>query len=104
MNLENLTASELEARKAEIATLVDDENADLDALTEEVRAINEELEARKDAEAKKDEIRSLVAEGEGKEIEEIMVKQLREMDQEFKLPTTEQDLNATDYKKRKHTK
>lgn len=39
-----------------------------------------------------------------KEIEEIMVKQLREMDQEFKLPTTEQDLNATDYKKRKHTK
>ena len=68
MNLENLTASELEARKAEIATLVDDENADLDALTEEVRAINEELEARKDAEAKKDEIRSLVAEGEVKEI------------------------------------
>ena len=71
MNFENLTASELEARKAEIATLVDDENADLDALTEEVRAINEELEARKNAEAKKDEIRSLVAEGEGTEIEEI---------------------------------
>lgn len=71
MELKNLSASDLEARKAEISTLVDDENADLDALTEEVRAINEELEARKNAEAKKDEIRSLVAEGKGEEIEEI---------------------------------
>ena len=80
MELKNLTASELEARKAEIATMVDDENADLDALTEEVRAINEELEARKNAEVKKDEIRSLVAEGEGKEVEEITEVEERRMD------------------------
>lgn len=80
MELKNLTASELEARKAEIATLVDNEDADLDALTEEVRAINEELEARKNAEAKKDEIRSLVAEGKGEEIEEIKEVEERKMD------------------------
>lgn len=33
------------------------------------------------------------------EIEEIMVKQLREMDGEFNLPETPRGLNATDYKK-----
>lgn len=71
MELKNMSVSELEARKAEIATLVDNEDSDLDALTEEVRNINEELEARKNAEAKKEEIRSLVAEGEGETVEEI---------------------------------
>lgn len=71
MELKNMSVSELEARKAEIATLVDNEDADLDALTEEVRAINEEMEARKNAEAKKEEIRSLVADGEGETVEEI---------------------------------
>lgn len=71
MELKNMSVSELEARKAEIATLVDNEDSDLDALTEEVRAINEELEARKNAEAKKEEIRSLVADGEGETVEEI---------------------------------
>lgn len=71
MELKNMSVSELEARKAEIATLVDKEDSDLDALTEEVRNINEELEARKNAEAKKEEIRSLVAEGEGETVEEI---------------------------------
>lgn len=38
------------------------------------------------------------------EIEEIMIKQLRHMDQEFNLPETPCDLNATDYKKQKRTK
>jgi HK97 family phage major capsid protein len=71
MEFKNMSVSELEARKAEIATLVDNEDSDLDALTEEVRAINEELEARKNAEAKKEEIRSLVADGEGETVEEI---------------------------------
>lgn len=71
MELKNMSVSELEARKAEIATLVDNEDSDLDALTEEVRAINEELETRKNAEAKKEEIRSLVADGEGETVEEI---------------------------------
>lgn len=34
-----------------------------------------------------------------KEIEELMIKQIHEMDAEFNLPEIETDLNATDYKK-----
>ena len=34
------------------------------------------------------------------EIEELMIKQLREMDREFKLPEIEQGLKAKEYKKR----
>jgi len=39
-----------------------------------------------------------------KEIEEIMINQLRKMDQEFNLPIIKSDLNATDYKKQKRQK
>ena len=38
------------------------------------------------------------------EIEEIMIKQLREMDSEFNLPETPSGLNATDYKKQNRQK
>ena len=38
------------------------------------------------------------------EIEEIMVKQLREMDAEFNLPEIPRGINATEYKKQKHQK
>lgn len=39
-----------------------------------------------------------------KEIEEIMIKQLHNMDDEFNLPKIESDLNATDYKKHNRNK
>lgn len=65
MDFKDKTIEELEARKAEIAAEVDADGANLDALEEEIRAINEELEARKAAETKKAEIRSAVAKGEG---------------------------------------
>ena len=65
MELKDMTIEELEARKTEIAAEVETDGADLDALQEEVRAINEEMEARKAAEAQKAEIRSAVAAGEG---------------------------------------
>ena len=51
MDFKNMTIEELEARKAAIAAEVDTDGADLDALTDEVRAIKEELEARKAEEA-----------------------------------------------------
>ena len=38
------------------------------------------------------------------EIEEIMVKQLREMDNEFNLPETPRGIHATEYKKHNHNK
>lgn len=70
MELKEMTIEQLEERKAAIAVEVDAPEADLDALEAEVRSINEEMEARKAEEAKRAEIRSAVAEGEG----ELIVK------------------------------
>lgn len=61
----------LETRRAQIAELCSADDADLDALEEEVRAINAELENRKAAEAKRAEIRKAVAAGDGKTVEKI---------------------------------
>ena len=44
MEFEKMTVEELEARKAQIATEIEAEDADLDALEAEVRGIKEELE------------------------------------------------------------
>lgn len=71
MDFKAMTANELLERKAAIATEVEADGADLDALESEVRAINEELEARKAAEAKRAEIRSAVASGKGTVIAKI---------------------------------
>ena len=65
MELKEMTIDELETRKAQIADEVETEGADLDALTEEVRSIKAELDARKEAETKREEIRSAVAAGAG---------------------------------------
>lgn len=54
---------ELETRMSEIAIELDNEGADLDALTEEVRAIKAEQETRKAEAEKKAEIRAAVAAG-----------------------------------------
>lgn len=69
MNFDEMTVAELEARRAEIAAEVDNEGADLDALETEARAIKDELETRKAAEAKKVEVRRIVAEGAGAVVE-----------------------------------
>lgn len=69
MEFANKTIEELEARKLAIASEMDVEGADLDALTDEVRRINAEMETRKAAEAKKAEIRKAVAAGKGQVIE-----------------------------------
>lgn len=65
MEFEKMTIEELEARRAAIATEIDAEDADLDALEAEARGIKEELEKRKAAEAKKKEVRDMVAAGAG---------------------------------------
>ena len=61
MNFKEMETSALEARKAEIAAECETDGADLDALLEEVRGINAELESRVAAEAAKAEIREMVA-------------------------------------------
>lgn len=69
MEIKTMTAEQIEERKLEIAGLLETEDADLDALQEEVRLLNEELEARKAAAAKKEEIRTAVAAGAGSVIQ-----------------------------------
>ena len=71
MELKKMTIEELLERKAQIAIDAEAPEADLNALTEEVRAINEEIEARKNAEAQRAEIRAAVANGAGVVTEEI---------------------------------
>lgn len=65
MEFSKMTVEELEARKNELLASIDTEGADLDAIETEMRAIKAELESRKANEAKKNEVRSLVAGGEG---------------------------------------
>ena len=65
MELKDMTIEQLEERKAAIATEIDAPEADLNALEEEARSINEEIETRKAEEAKKAEIRAAVAKGAG---------------------------------------
>ena len=71
MELREMTVEALEERKTAIVGELDNEGADLDALESEMRAINEELEARKAAEAKKNEVRSMVAAGAGEVIAKV---------------------------------
>ena len=72
---------EIETRKAEIRELMNGETAelDLDALTEEVRALNAEIETIKADAAKAAELRSMVATGAGDvvEIAEIVTEETR---------------------------
>ena len=72
MNINEMTIEELETRKQEIGTEIENEGADFDALETEVKAINAELENRKKAEAAKVEIRKAVAEGAGEEKRNIV--------------------------------
>lgn len=69
MELKNMTPDELLERRTAIVAELDVEGADLNALEEEMRSINDELEARKADEKKKAEIRDLVANGAGEVIE-----------------------------------
>ena len=84
------TIEELMERRAAIAQEIDNEDADLDALESEARAINEELERRKNAEVQRNEIRAAVAEGEG-EVRNTVITE------EKKMPTLEEVRSSKEY-------
>lgn len=90
MELKDMTIDQLEERKAAIATEIDAPEADLDALESEARAINEEIETRKQAEAQKAEIRAAVAQGAGETVKTIEA-------EERKVPTMEEIRNSKEY-------
>ena len=54
MEFKNMTVEELEARRVQIGEEVEKDGADLDALEAEIKGIKAELEARKEAAAKKE--------------------------------------------------
>lgn len=68
MNIENMTITEIDARMAEIATEMDKDGADIDALTEEVRKMNERKEALKAEAEKRKALRNAVSAGKGETI------------------------------------
>ena len=70
MNINEMSFDELETRKSQIALDADQPDADVDALLDEARAINAEIESRKAHEAKQTELRMAVAKGEGVTINE----------------------------------
>lgn len=81
MGLEEKTIEELMERRSAIAAEIDAPEADLDALEAEARAINEEVENRKAAETKRNEIRNAVAQGDGEVTEKFEeTKEERKMD------------------------
>ena len=80
MEFKEMTVEQLEERKAAIPAELDNEDADLNALEEEVRGINNELEERKVAEEKKVEIREAVAAGQGTVVEQVKVEEVKKMD------------------------
>ena len=69
--MKEMSIDQLKERREAIVAELDAPEADLNALEEEMRAINAELDERKNAEAKKAEIRASVAAGEGEVIESI---------------------------------
>lgn len=73
------TIEELMERRSAIAAELDAPDADLDALESEARAINEEIERRKNEESKRNEIRNAVAQGEGETKEKFETEERKEM-------------------------
>lgn len=88
MELKEKTIDELTARKAEIATEIEADGADLDALEAEVKAINEEIETRRSEEAQKAEIRAAVAAGAGT-VTKTFEPEMREDKAMFKIDSVE---------------
>lgn len=78
MQISEMQMSDITARMTEIRSLMNEENADIDALTEEV----EQMEARKkelaDAFEKREALAKAVSEGEGKTIAEVKVEENQE--------------------------
>ena len=66
--MENKSIEELLERRTAIASEIEIDGADLDALEAEARSINDELERRKAVEHEKAELREKVADGEGEKI------------------------------------
>ena len=89
MNFSEKTVEELLERRTAIKAEIDAPEADLDALESEARAINEELERRKAEEAKRQEARDAVSDGQGDVTEEVENNNEKEIKNMFGIETKE---------------
>lgn len=92
MGLENMTTQELIDRRAAIASEIEQDGADLNALEAEVRAINAELEQRRQAEAQRNNIRSAIAGGAG-----VIVQRVAPAAQNAPARTVDEIRNSPEY-------
>ena len=79
MDIKEMSVEELMERRTAIAAEIDAPEADLDALEAEARSINEEMENRKAAEDKRNEIRNAVAMGDGETTEKFETEERKTM-------------------------
>lgn len=93
MEFKTATVEELEARRAAIVEETDKDDADLDALEEELRGINAELEARKKAAEQRAKIRDAVAAGAGTVIDKPAAEGRKEMP-EFEIRNSKEYIEA----------
>lgn len=91
MEIKEMTVEELMERRSAIGTEIDAPEADLDALEAEARSINEEIENRKAAESKRNEIRNAVAQGDGE------IKETFEIEERKEMPTLEEIRSSKEY-------
>lgn len=87
--MEQKTVDELLERRTQIASEIETDGADLDALEAEVRAINGELERRKAEELKKVELRKAVAE------DEVKVEKIEEFKEEREKPMELKEIRSS---------
>lgn len=96
MDFKEMSVEELIERRAAIPAELDAPEADLDALEAEVRGINDELEARKNAEAQRNEIRAAVAAGDVGEIieEKEIIEERKEDKMDIEIRNTPEYIDA----------
>lgn len=92
MEFKTMSGEQLEARLLEIRALVDNDDADLDALTEEVRSINAELDSRAADQEKRAALLDLVGEQNVGTTEETIEKEERK-----EMPTFEEIRASHEY-------
>lgn len=94
MELKEMEMEQLLERRAAIPAELDAPEADLDALENEARAINEEIEARRQAEAQRAEIRAAVAAGAGEVTETIPEERKEKKMSEIEIRNSAEYINA----------
>lgn len=89
-----MTIDQLVEQRSTLAASVDNEDANLDQIEADIKAINAEMDRRSAEEAKKAEIRAAVADGQGEVIKAIEPEVRKEKKMDIEIRNTENYINA----------